>query len=75
MLNKNVRGETLFGASDRLSYTDIYIYYLIFILALEKKDVVDTLLAQNTKLAAIYNAVEKNDKIAAYVAKREDTPM
>jgi len=74
-LNKNVRGETFFGASNKLSYTDLAIYYLIFVLSTENKEAVDAALAQNAKIQTIFSAVEKDEKIAAYLAKREVTPM
>ena len=33
MLEKNVAGATFFGKSNTLSYTDVSIYYLFFVLA------------------------------------------
>ena len=74
-LNNNVRGSTYFAASNKLSYVDIAIYYLIFVLSTENKEAVDIAVKQNAKIAAIFEAVTKDEKIAAYLAKRKDTPM
>lgn len=74
-LAKNVQGETFFAKSNKLSYTDIAIYYLIWVLATENKEAVDAVVAANPKIAALYTGVEKNEKIAAYLAARKVTPM
>jgi len=74
-LNKNVAGATYFSKSDKLSYTDISIYYLLWSLRSENAEAVDKALAANEKVRKIYQAVEKNDKIAKYVAERKVTPF
>lgn len=74
-LNKNVRGATFFGASNQISYADLAIYYLVFVLATENKQAVDAAVEQNPKIKTIFEAVQKDEKIAAYLAKRKDTPM
>jgi len=72
-LNKNVQGQTFFTSSNKLSYTDVAIYYLFFALDTENKDAVKAGLAANPRLAAINHAVATNPAIEKYVKARKQT--
>jgi len=72
-LNKNVAGQTYFGASNKLSFVDVAIYYLFFALETENKDAVHAAFANNPKLGAIHHAVASNAHISAYVKARKQT--
>lgn len=72
-LAKNVTGAPFFSA--KLSYVDVAIYYLIWVFNTENKEAVAKALADNPKIQAIYDAVEKDEKVAAYLAARKVTPM
>jgi len=76
-LNKNAKGNqfTPWFTGKRMTYIDIAIYYLIWVLKTENKDAVEQGCKANAKLQGIYEAVEKDPKIAAYVAQRKVTPM
>jgi len=75
LLEKNVASDLYFAKSGKLSYTDIAIYYLRFYLATENADAVTKAFASCPKLQAIADAVEKEPKIAAYLAQRKVTNM
>lgn len=72
-LEKNIKGPFFNGA--KLSYVDVQLYYSTWVVSNENKDAVTKALAANPKVAAIYAAVEKDEKIAAYVAARKVTPF
>jgi len=74
-LEKNVASDLYFGKSGKLSYTDIAIYYLRYSLSTENGEAVTKAFASCPKLKAIADAVEKEPKIAAYVAARKETSM
>jgi len=71
-LNKNVTGNPWFAGS-KISYADIAIYYTLYVLGTENKEAVEKALAANPKVAAISDAVQKDAKIAAYLAARKVT--
>jgi glutathione S-transferase len=74
-LEKNVASDLYFAKSGQLTYTDIALYYLRFVLLTENADAVNKAFATTPKLLAIATAVEKEPKIAAYLAQRKQTPM
>jgi len=74
-LEKNVASDLYFAKSGQLTYTDIALYYLRFVLLTENADAVNKAFATTPKLLKIAEAVEKEPKIAAYLAQRKQTPM
>jgi len=79
-ISNNIRGSSAPTAvpwfnGKRLTYVDVALYYLVWVLRTENKDAVEKALTENPKLQAIYDAVEKEPKIAAYLAQRKQTLM
>jgi len=74
-LEKNIQGNPFFTKSNKLTYVDVAIYYLIFVFSTENKEAVDKALESTPKIKALFDAVSKNEKIAPYVAARKPTPF
>ena len=76
-LAKNIQATATsspFFTGKRISYVDIAIYYLLWVLATENKEAVDKAIKENPKIQALYEGVEKDEKIAAYLKQRKQTP-
>ena len=73
LFEKNVQGATFIGKSNKVSYADVALYYLRFVLASDNKEGVDAAFAACPKVSAAADAVEKDEKIVAYIAARKDT--
>jgi len=68
---KNIQGSYFVG--NQVSYVDIYLYYLVWGLLHDNKDVTEKVVAGHPKVKAIFESVPKIKGIADWVAKRPDT--
>jgi len=55
--------------------SDVHLYYLRYVLNTENAVAVEAAFAANPKCKAIAEAVEKDEKVAAYLVTRKETPM
>lgn len=76
-LSNNVQGSSssVWFTGKKMTYADVAIYYTLWVLSTENKEAVEAGFAANPKLKAIFDAVEKDPKVAAYLAQRKVTPM
>jgi glutathione S-transferase len=73
-LEKNAASNKHF-IGNKISIADIAIYYFLFVLSTENADAVSKVRAANPKINGIYETVEKDGKVAAYLAQRKQTNM
>jgi len=74
LLEKNAQSDKHF-VGDKISITDMSIYYTFFVLATENKEAIDSIMAKCTKLHGISENVKSNERVAKYLASRKVTPM
>jgi len=74
-IEKNVQGNGRFLSHNKLTYADVSIYYLFFVLATENKEAVDAALNANAKVKAIFESVPQEARLAQYLASRKATPF
>lgn len=72
-LEKNIAGALWVGASNTLSYADLALYCTLFIFDSQNREAVQKALDGSPKVKAIWEAVPKIERIAAYLEKRPVT--
>lgn len=77
LLNANVRATdaAVWFNGKNMTYTDVAAYYTLWVLATENDAAVKKAIDAAPKIKAIYEAVEKDAKVAKYLAARKVTPM
>jgi len=73
LLEKNITGSAGHTVGSKLSFADVVSYYQLFVLGTENAEAVAKAKEANPKTKAITEAVEKNEKIAAYLKARKQT--
>jgi len=73
--NARSTDEHVWYNGHNITYTDVAIYYFLWVLATENDAAVKKAIASAPKVQKIYDAVEKHENVAKYLAARKQTPM